>query len=86
MPATLLVSRTVESVLAKTAKFALSVIAPPDLGIAVPAEIVVAPGATTTFDIALDATAVPSGETRHATVLIGKGKNLVRFPITIVRP
>lgn len=86
MPATLLVSRTVASVLPKTAKLELSVIAPPDLALTVPAEIVVAPGATATFDIGLDATAVPSGETRHATVLIGKGKNLVRFPVTIVRP
>jgi hypothetical protein len=85
MPAILTVSRSVKSVLTKTAKFTLAVIAPPDLGITVPSEFSIDAGATVTFDLTLDASTVTSGQVRHATLLIGKGKNLVRFPITIVR-
>jgi len=37
-----------------------------------------------TFEITLNASAVPTGEVRHAVLLI-KGKTIARFPITIVR-
>ncbi len=84
MGATLTVSRTIKSELAKTTKFKCKVAAPADLGVTVPSELVLAPGASTSFDITLDASAVPSGQIRHALLLI-KGKTFARFPITIVR-
>ncbi len=84
MGATLTVSRTFRSELAKATTFKLTIRAPADLVVSVPAEIVVAPGATATFDIVLNAAAVPSGGIRHAVLLI-KGKTIARFPITIVK-
>ena len=84
MAASLIVSRTIKNELAKTTKFKLTVVAPADLGITVPAELVLDAGATATFDIMLNASAVPVGEVRHAVLLI-KGKTVARFPITIVR-
>jgi len=84
MGATLTVARTFKNELAKTTKFKLTIQAPADLGITVPVELVVDPGAFATFDITLNASAVPSGEVRHAVLLI-KGKTIARFPITIVK-
>ena len=85
MPPTLTVSRSVHSELANDGKFKIFVQTPPDLVVGVPAELAVPAGATITFAITLDSTAVPSGQVRQATLLIGKGKKQVRFPITIVR-
>lgn len=85
MGANLTVSRTVRNELGKATKLKLSVQAPADLGVSVPAVIEIAPGASATFDIGVDASAVPAGQVRHALLSI-KGKTIARFPITVVRP
>jgi hypothetical protein len=84
MGSAITVSRTFRSELAKTTTFKLKVEGPADLGISVPAALVVDAGASVTFDITLNAAAVPSGQIRHAVLLI-KGKTIARFPITIVK-
>ena len=81
MPGTLTVSRTARNESAKAVKLKLKVVTPADLGVTVPDEIVLPPSGETTFDIALNATAVPSGEVRHANLLWKNG----HLPITIVR-
>jgi subtilisin family serine protease len=84
MGTALTVQRTIKNELAKTTKFKLTIQGPADLGVTVPAEIVLAPGAFATFDLTVNAGSVPAGQVRHAVLLI-KGKTVARFPITIVR-
>jgi len=85
LPGKITVSRTVTSVLSKPSKWALRVESPADLKVSVPKLIGIAPHGTASFNISLDASLVPLGETRHATLFLSsEGRNLV-FPITIVR-
>ena len=81
MPGTLTISRTARNETAKAMKLKLKLVAPADLGVTVPAEIVIPASGEATFDIALNATAVPPGEVRHANLLWKDG----HLPITIVR-
>ncbi len=64
---------------------------PADVKVKVPETFEINPGASHTFQISVDASKVPIGEVRHATLylttIFGKFKTpiTVRFPITIVR-
>lgn len=84
MPATLTVQRTAHSEEPKDARWRLQVDAPSDLKITVPALLVIPAGGEATFDIAIDASAVPAGEVRHATLFL-KGPGSPHLPITSVR-
>lgn len=82
------VQRTVRSHLRGLSVWNVSVNAPPDLVVSVPSQIWVAGGATATFDITVDATRVPAGQVRMATLTftrIGVVSPTLHFPITIVR-
>ena len=70
MPGKVTVSRTVKSHLHQPKLWFLSVEAPDDVDIRVPRVLVVPGGGKRTFDISVDAKAVPLGETRHATLLL----------------
>lgn len=85
LPGKITVSRTVTSVVSKATKWSLRVESPADLKISVPKMLGLRPLGSASFNISIDASQVPMGETRHATLyLSSEGRNLV-FPITIVR-
>ena len=84
MPATLTVQRTAHSEEAKTATWHLSVSAPQDLNITVPTMLTIPANEDVTFDIVIDASAVPAGEVRHA-MLFMHGPGSPHLPITVVR-
>jgi hypothetical protein len=52
--------------------------APPSFGVAA--------GATTTFPIAIDTSAIPAGEVRHATIELRSRNVRVRLPVTATGP
>jgi len=85
------VQRTVHSVLPLPSLWTTSVESPADVKVSVPRYFKVGPGADYTFSISVDASQVPLGEARHATLYLKTvfGKDFtpitVRFPITIVR-
>jgi subtilisin family serine protease len=85
MPGIVTVQRTMTNVLGKKEKFHLHAKGPKDLDITVPKEIELLPGASGTFDITVDATSVPLGETRFGRIEIDGGGSKARFPVTIVR-
>lgn len=90
MPGKITVQRTVKSVLDKNSNWHSWVESPPDLKVTGPAPFSIRPGQTRTFSISVDASQVPLGEVRHATLYLQtnlgkKGVITVRFPITIVR-
>jgi len=82
---TLTVRRTAHSELSEPGLWDLQVSAPSDLQVDVPATLTVPAGGNKTFRITVNATAVPSGEVRHAMLRLMSGERLVQFPITIVR-
>jgi len=84
MPATLTIKRTAHSEESRTATWRLSISAPPDIKITVPKRLTIASGGDATFEIAIDASAVPTGEVRHATLFM-TGPGSPHLPITIVR-
>ncbi len=79
------VQRTLHSVLKKNGPWKLSVESPPDFHVEVPAVLNVKAGKDATFDISLDARAVPLGEVRMATLKLSQKDMVARFPITVVR-
>jgi subtilisin family serine protease len=91
MPGKITVERTVRSVLPQKSVWYTSVESPPDVKVSVPAYFGIYPGADYTFQISVDASQVPLGQVRHATLYLSTtfGKDYtritVRFPITIVR-
>ncbi len=85
LPGKITVSRTVTSVLSRPSKWNLSVESPADLKISVPKMINLAPHASASFDISVDASMVPSGEVRFATLYLSSDGRMLTFPITIVR-
>jgi hypothetical protein len=56
-----------------------------DLLVSTPTFLFVLPGGNKTFMITVDATAVPSGAVRHATLHLARRELQLTFPITIVR-
>jgi subtilisin family serine protease len=85
MPGIITVQRTAHSVLPMGATWRLYSSAPADLKVITPASIYVPAGGDTSFSITVDASRVPLGEVRHATLFLAYGNTTVRFPITIVR-
>jgi len=85
MPATITVQRTAHSELTKNSTWKLTTTAPADLLVTVPATILVPAAGDFTFDITLDASAVPAGQTRHASLQLQSGASAIVLPITIVR-
>jgi subtilisin family serine protease len=85
MPGMITVQRTVHSVLPMASTWRLYSSVPADLKVTTPASITVAAGGNATFSITVDASKVPLGEVRHATLILASDGLKVRFPITIVR-
>lgn len=85
MPGIMTVQRTVHSELPTAETWSLTVDAPPDLSISVPANLAVGAGGNATISITIDASLVPIGQVRHATLFFNHGSSILRFPITIVR-
>lgn len=85
MPGKITVERTVHSELRGNSWWRTRVEAPADLSVSVRPVIGVRGGGDRTFSITVDASLVPMGETRFATLYLERGPKVVRFPITIVR-
>jgi hypothetical protein len=85
MPGQITVKRTVKNVTDKDREWQLSVSAPSDVRVTVPHDIKVRKNKSATFEITVDARAVPLGEVRYATIEFKQGNDKLHFPITIVR-
>ena len=86
MPGKVSVPRTALSVLGRSSWWSLDVDAPRDLKIDVPEHIFLPAGGDETFDIQIDASRVPIGEVRHATIELESHKGgRAQLPVTIVR-
>jgi subtilisin family serine protease len=87
------VQRTAHSELDTDSVWAVSASAPPDVKITVPQTINLPAGGDATFDITVDATDVPFGEVRHATVHLrldprrsaARLTQMAHIPVTLVR-
>lgn len=85
MPGKITVQRTVHSELGKKSNWQTSVDSPADMVVTVPNKLAVPAGGDVTFDITVDASLVPLGQVRHATLYLTQQDVSLRFPITIVR-
>jgi subtilisin family serine protease len=86
MPGKVKVPRTAQSVLGRHSWWHLDVEAPRDLRIHVPEHVFVPAGGEKAFDIEIDASRVPLGEVRHATIELESSKGgRAHVPVTIVR-
>jgi len=86
MPGKVTLPRTALSVLGRHSWWQLDVEAPRDLRIDVPEHLFLPAGAHRTFDIEIDASRVPLGEVRHATIELESHKGgRAHIPVTIVR-
>jgi subtilisin family serine protease len=85
MPGIVTVQRTMKSVSSKSETWKFKAKAPLDLKITVPNTITVAPGASATFNITVDASTVPQGETRFGEIEMSRSGGKLTFPVTIVR-
>lgn len=83
-PDQVVVTRRPRSELGASATWQINVTAPPDVSIMAPASIALAPGSSTTFPIAIDKSAVPPEEARHAVLELRYRNRRVRLPITVV--
>lgn len=79
------VQRTAHSVVATATRWSLRVAAPSDLVIVVPPSITVPAGGDTPFDVTINASGVPVGEVRQASLTLRSGATVAVIPITIVR-
>jgi subtilisin family serine protease len=88
MPGLATVSRTAHSVLGSSSTWKLTTQSPSDFKITVPNALTVGAGANATFNIGLDASAVPIGETRFGMITLKQSKGggrVLHLPVTIVR-
>ena len=85
-PAQVVVTRRPRSDLALDTTWTVTVDAPPGLSIMTPPSFTVAARASTTFPIAIDKSAVPAGEVRHATIELRSRNVRVRLPVTAMGP
>ena len=85
MPDTITIRRRVHSELSLTALWLLSVTTPPDLIITTPGSLSVPAGGNVIFNITIDASSVPAGQVRHATLIMRYSNYILHVPITIVR-
>jgi subtilisin family serine protease len=88
MPGFVTVQRTAHSVLGRSSTWKLTTSSPSDFKITVPNSFTVGANGNATFNIALDASAVPIGETRFGTITLKQskgGNRVLHLPVTIVR-
>jgi subtilisin family serine protease len=86
MPGEVTVTRTATSEERQRREWRISVSAPPDLKVTVPRRLTIGAMAQAPLPIALDASAVPLGEVRHARLsLTSDNGRKATFPITVVR-
>ena len=91
-PNVLTVQRTARSVIGSATTWALSVVPPasPGLVVTVTPTLTVPAGGSTPFDLQIDKTGVPAGETRHVTLRLTSSVATLHMPITaaglIARP
>ena len=86
MPGKVTLPRTARSVLGRHSFWHLDVDAPRDLKIDVPEHLFLPSGGERTFDVEIDASRVPIGEVRHATIELESWKGgRAHVPVTIVR-
>jgi len=79
------ISRTAHSEIAKESKWKLSVQVPADLSITVPSTLEIPANGDAQFSITINASAVPAGAVRHATIFMKSGPSQVHLPVTIVK-
>lgn len=88
MPGIVTVPRTAHSVLGSASTWKLTTSSPSDFKITVPKSIDVAAGADKSFDITMDASTVPLGQTRFGMITMKQSKGgtgELHIPVTIVR-
>jgi subtilisin family serine protease len=85
MPGLVTVQRTLHSVQRKALTWRLTVSAPADVAVGVPATLTVPGNRDATFSIAVDAHSVPRGQVRHASLTLESGRKRLVLPITLVR-
>lgn len=85
MPGKITVQRRVHSELDTSSVWKLSSESPADVKVTTVNKITVGPHGETGFNITVDASTVPLGEVRHATLYLEHDGQRLHFPITIVR-
>ena len=82
------VSRTARDTLGVSTAWRLTTTSPADFEISVPKSITVPPNGSASFDIGLDASNVPVGQTRFGTITLRQSKGgtrVLHMPVTVVR-
>jgi subtilisin family serine protease len=79
------ISRTAHSEITKESKWKLSVQVPADLSITVPSTLEIPANGDAQFSITINASAVPAGAVRYATLFMKSGPSQVHLPVTIVK-
>ncbi len=82
---TITLTRKARNVLTSTGRYSLKIIGPSDLRITVPSSLTISGGSEVPFTITIDATSVPEGEVRHATLIMKAMMVEAHIPITIVK-
>lgn len=87
MPGMITVRRTAHSHLTTASEWSLRVVeeSNPDFVVTVPKTLVVPAGGDASFDITMDARAVPLGQVRFAELELRNGTRILHMPLTIVR-
>jgi subtilisin family serine protease len=83
-PAHVVLTRRPRSEVAQATTWEVAITAPPEVVIMAPPSVALAGNATTTFPIAIDKSAVPPEEARHAVLELKHRNQRVRIPITVV--
>ena len=88
MPGIVTVSRTAHSVLGSSSTWKLTTSSPSDFKVTVPKDFTVGANGNATFNVTMDASAVPLGETRFGSITLKQskgGNRVLHIPVTIVR-
>ena len=88
MPGLITLTRTAHNLQASKTEWKLKATSPSDFKISLPSKIKVNASANASFSIKLDASAVPLGQTRFATITLTQSKGghrVLHLPVTIVR-
>jgi hypothetical protein len=88
MPGVITLTRTAHNLQGSKTEWKLKATSPSDFKISVPSKIKLDPNADKSFDIKLDASAVPLGQVRFGTITLTQSKGghrVLHLPVTIVR-
>jgi hypothetical protein len=88
MPGVITLTRTAHNLQGSKTEWKVKATSPSDFKISVPSKIKVNGGADESFDIKLDASAVPLGQVRFGTITLTQSKGghrVLHLPVTIVR-